>query len=167
MIVFIPQAALSGKGESADRQGEEWLPRICPRCGQWGVVGHGRRSKGAYDEHRTRIRIRRCICNHCDLTITVLPAYSLPYTRYSLYARQRSFSRCAEGSGWEQAAPPTPDPDRIAEPATLRRWAQRRLCSVWACVAAAKLGANWTAPTIFSWDWPAAARMLGPEPKPG
>lgn len=170
MIVFIPQSESSGKGQPAERAAEEWLPRICPRCGERGITGHGRRSKAAHDEQRRRIRIRRGVCNRCGVTITVLPAFSLPYTRYSLYARRSSCCRVAEGAGYEEAAPATLDADRVAEPATVRRWVQLRLLSVWACGQAAEKLGVWAlalAPTIFSWDWPAAVRTLGLELKPG
>ena len=59
------------------------------------------------------------------MTITFLPTYSLPYTHYSLIARSEAVRRYfVEGCSWEAAAPPMKDPDRVADPSTLRRWFQ-------------------------------------------
>ena len=53
----------------------------------------------------------------------MLPCFSLPYTHYSLVARSQSLQRyCIENCSWENAAPTVKDPDRIADPSTLRRW---------------------------------------------
>ncbi len=45
------------------------------------------------------------------------------YGHYSLIARSQAL-RCyfVEGCGWEAAAPAVKDPDRVADPSTLRRW---------------------------------------------
>ena len=86
-------------------------------------MGHGRRQKQAHDEHHDWIKIRRGICNLCGKTITFLPAFSLPYTHYSLIARSAALRRYfVEGQSWEAAAPAVKDPDRLADPSTLRRW---------------------------------------------
>jgi len=87
------------------------------------VIGHGRRRKQAHDAHHVCIRIRRGLCRQCHVTITVLPAWSLPYTHYSLATRAEAFKRGVEGRiPIEQAAPPVQDADRVADPSTLRRW---------------------------------------------
>jgi hypothetical protein len=53
----------------------------------------------------------------------LLPPFSLPYSRYSLIARSQALRRYfVEGCSWEAAAPVVKDPDRIADPSTLRRW---------------------------------------------
>ena len=53
----------------------------------------------------------------------MLPRLSLPYTHYSLVARSQSLERYfAENCSWENAAPSVKDPDRVADPSTLRRW---------------------------------------------
>jgi hypothetical protein len=127
------------------------------------VIGHGRRSKQAHDSRHTRIRYRRGLCQRCGKTVTVLPAWSLPYTHYSLAARQEAVERYAEeGSTWEAAAPSLRDADRVANAATLRRWFQRRLASWWTCLSRVPR----LTPTVLAWDWPASFRMLIPEPEP-
>jgi hypothetical protein len=68
-------------------------------------------------------------------------------------------ARLADGRTPEQAAPDCLDPDRIADPSTIRLWAWRRIESLLVCAAA-----GWTAlfcaPTILAWDFRAAARIL-------
>jgi len=57
------------------------------------------------------------------VTISFLPAFSLPYTHYSLMARSEALRlRFVECCSWEDAAPPLKDPDRLPAPSTLRRW---------------------------------------------
>ena len=97
--------------------------RRCLVCLQDSVVGHGRRQKQAHDQDHDCIKIRRGVCNLCHTTITFLPAFSLPYTQYSLMARSEALRRYfVEGTGWEAAAPPLKDPHRLPAPCTLRRW---------------------------------------------
>jgi hypothetical protein len=48
---------------------------------------------------------------------------SPPYCHYSLIARSQALRRYfLDGCCWEAAAPAVKDPDRIADPSTLRRW---------------------------------------------
>jgi hypothetical protein len=57
------------------------------------------------------------------VTVSFLPAFSLPYTHYSLVARSEAMRRrFVEKRSWEDAAPPLKDPNRIPAPSTLRRW---------------------------------------------
>jgi hypothetical protein len=57
------------------------------------------------------------------VTVSFLPAFSLPYTHYSLVARSEALRlRFVEGRSWEDSAPPLKDPDRVPAPSTLRRW---------------------------------------------
>ena len=167
MIVVIPRTDTQSNCGCGSCDEQEWLPRTCPRCRQAAVIGHGRRWKPAHDLNHTRIRVRRGLCNQCDLTMTVLPAWSLPHSRYSLFARAQAVdSYVQQRLPLEQASPRTSDPDRVADPATLRRWLQRRLLSLWACTAAVRtLGraAALLPPTIFAWDWLAGMRILIPE----
>ncbi len=163
MIVVIPRTWPLSKGEVAGAYDPEWLPRCCPACAEVAVIGHGRRRKQAHDAHHVCIRIRRGLCKQCHVTITVLPAWSLPYTHYSLATRAEAFKRGVEGRiPIEQAAPPVQDADRVADPSTLRRWFERRLQSWWNCLHRAEL----LVPTILAWDWRAARRILIPEPRP-
>jgi Domain of unknown function (DUF6431) len=99
--------------------------RRCPNCAQDSIIGHGRRRKQAHDEHHDWIPIRRGICRPCKKTITFLPVFSLPYTQYSLIARSEALRRYfVEGCCLEAAAPAVKDPNRVADPSTLRRWFQ-------------------------------------------
>lgn len=55
--------------------------------------------------------------------MSFLPAFSLPYTHFSLIARSEAMRRrFVEKLSWEDAAPPLKDPNRIPAPSTLRRW---------------------------------------------
>jgi Domain of unknown function (DUF6431) len=96
--------------------------RHCPICVQDSIVGHGRRRKQAHDEHHDWIGIRRGLCNRCGKTFTFLPPFSPPYGHYSFIARSQALQRYfLEGRCWEDAAPTVKDPDRVADPSTLRR----------------------------------------------
>jgi len=151
--------------------------RRCPICQQDSIIGHGRRYKQAHDEHHDQIQIRRGLCNECGKTFTLLPAFSLPYTHYSLLARvQALHQRFVEGRCWESVAPTLKDPQRVADPATLRRWfghwrgsapSQPKLRSVMATVsqwlsrhgmaAAPAWQSSWLALVLFlppHWPWP-------------
>jgi len=84
---------------------------------------HGWRRKQAHDATHDWIKYRRGLCNLCELTFTFLPAFSLPYTHYSLVARSEALRRrFVEHCSWESAAPTLKDPNRIPDPSTLRRW---------------------------------------------
>jgi uncharacterized protein DUF6431 len=103
--------------------GTEVILRQCPICLQNSIVGHGRRRKQAHDEHHDWIAIRRGLCNRCGKTFTFLPLFSPPYSHYSLIARSQALRRYfLEGRSWEAAAPAVKNPDRVADPSTLRRW---------------------------------------------
>jgi Domain of unknown function (DUF6431) len=147
VIVFIPRSRDGCKPAGFD---EEWLPRRCPGCGVVAVVGHGRRLRQSHDQIRDSIRIRRGICNHCHHTLTVLPAWCVPCAPYNLQARKEALGRLADGETLEGSAPGCRDPDRIADPSTVRRWFWRRMESM----------RFFFAPTILAWDWRAAARIL-------
>ena len=123
-IVFISLSAAQYNLESdwADA-GTKSIVRQCPICVQDSIVGHGRRRKQAHDEHHDWIGVRRGVCNRCGKTFTFLPPFSPPYGHYSLIARSQALRRYfVEGCGWEAAAPAVKDPDRMADPSTLRRW---------------------------------------------
>ena len=88
----------------------------------------------------------------------------MPRASYSLVGRQDAMRHLAEGLAIEQAAPQCRDPDRVADPATLRRWAWRRIESLRLWMAA-----PWTLfrlPTLVAWDWRAALCNLAVEPFP-
>lgn len=97
--------------------------RRCPVCLRDSIIGHGRRRKQAHDEDHDWIRIRRGLCNLCGKTFTFLPPFSPPWSHYSLLARSQALRRYfLEGCSWEAAAPVVKDPDRVADPSTVRRW---------------------------------------------
>ena len=140
------------------------LPRKCPHCGEHTIIGHGQRRKQAHDEDHDWIWVRRGLCRPCSVTFTILPSWSPPSGHYSFRCRQQAWrSSCDSRDSWEKSAPQTKDPDRLPDPATLRRWAQRTLASLfcswrrfWSWQAETLL----RAPTILGWDWPAAGRTL-------
>ena len=80
---------------------------------------------------------------------------------YSLHCRQQACERIAAGDSAEQAAPHCKDPTRLPDPSTVRRWAQRRLLSVWCWI---KTGVKelyfLQTPTIAAWDLGALCRIL-------
>lgn len=155
VIVVIPRSVDESNSLQED---SEWLPRECPACQQMAVVGHGRRWRSAHDRKHDKIRVRRGKCGRCDGTLTVLPVWCVPGAPYSLTARQDAMQRLADGVPIEQAAADCLDPDRIADPSTLRRWCWRRIESLVFLLN--------RAPTILAWDWRAASRILIPEPNP-
>jgi hypothetical protein len=151
VIVFIP---CSGTGCKPGEYDAEWLPRDCPGCGGISIViGHGRRFRPAHDDRHDRIRVRRGICSHCNLTLTVLPAWCVPGALYNLPARREALDRLAEGRTLEESAPVCLDPDRVAAPSTVSRWFWRRIASLRFSFS----------PTILAWDFCAAARILAVE----
>ena len=165
MFVVIPQTdPASNPGAEPDW---EWLPPICPLCGG-SIVGHGRRCKQAHGPTTQIIRYRRGACRRCAVTITVLPAWSLPHTHYQLQTRQQSGVRYLAGAALEQCAPPLQHADRSPDVRTLRRWFERRLMAVcWWSHSSAALRLFCRPPTILAWDLAAAVRILIPEPHPG
>lgn len=155
VIVVIP---CSGPECNSRREESEWLPRRCAVCRQMTVIGNGRRWRSAHDQDHAKIRVRRGRCKVCGRTVTVLPARCVPGASYSLIARQQSLRQIADGTSVEQAAPDCLNPNRIADPSTLRRWCWRRVESL--------AFALYRVATLFAWDWRAAARILIPEPNP-
>ena len=153
VIVFIPRSADGCKPGDFDG---EWLPRECPGCGEAAVIGHGRRQRQAHDQIHDWIRVRRGLCNHCDRTLTVLPHWCVPRAIYNLSAREQALAHLANGETLEQSAPDCCDPDRIADASTIRRWFWRRMESL----------RFFCSPTLFAWDFRAAARMLTVERAP-
>ena len=123
-ILFIPLSAAQYNLEvDWAEAGAEIILRRCPICLQDSIVGHGRRRKQAHDEHHDWIGIRRGVCHLCGKTFTFLPPFSPPYGHYSFIARSQALQRhFLEGRSWEAAAPSVKDPDRVADPSTLRRW---------------------------------------------
>jgi hypothetical protein len=109
--------------------------------------------------------VRRGICHPCGKTFTILPDWLAPSAPFSLRCRQQACESIAAGISVEQAAPHCQDPSRLPDPSTLRRWAHRRLLSLW-CWLTARLTAGvfgerfFQAPTILAWDLGAVCRIL-------
>jgi uncharacterized protein DUF6431 len=122
-ILFIPLSVAQNNLDADWAEAEPEIVRRCPICQCDSIIGHGRRRKQAHDEDHDWIPIRRGLCNLCGKTFTLLPTFSPPYCHYSLIARSQALRRYfVEGCSWEAAAPVVKDPDRIADPSTLRRW---------------------------------------------
>ncbi len=123
-ILFISLSPVQGNLEADWAEvGAGAILRRCPICVRDSIVGHGRRRKQAHDEHHDWIGIRRGLCSRCGKTFTFLPPFSPPYGHYSMIARSQSLRRYfVDGCCWETAAPTVKDPDRVADPSTLRRW---------------------------------------------
>jgi hypothetical protein len=139
-------------------------------CGKRTIIGHGTRRKQAHDQLHDFIFIRRGLCRPCRKTFTILPTWSPPHGHYSLHCRQQAAEQMQEQHRcWEQAAPNVKDPNRLPDPGTMRRWAARRLVSLWSLIHAGfwrVLGWKFlSAPTILAWDLPAASRILRLEAK--
>jgi hypothetical protein len=137
------------------------LPRQCPVCREATIIGHGRRLRQSHDDRRESIWVRRGVCRSCERTFTILPDWLGPSAPFSLRCRQQACERIAAGDPVEQAAPHCKDPSRSPDPSTLRRWAHRRLLSVWCWLKAGAMGEYpLQAPTIVAWDLSAACRIL-------
>jgi hypothetical protein len=153
------------------------MVRRCPICERDSIVGHGWRRKQAHDEEHDWIPIRRGVCHDCGKTFTLLPCFSLPYTHYSLLARLHVLhQRFVEGRCWESVVLALKDPQRVADPTTLRRWFGRchgslpplsKLRSVLTAVSQRLPGrvpatcptwrSSWLALVVFlplHWPWP-------------
>jgi hypothetical protein len=78
-----------------------------------------------------------------------------------LRCRQQACDQIAAGDSVEQAVPDCKDPSRSPDPSTVRRWALRRLLSVWCWVKSGTMGEHFLrAPTILAWDLSAVCRIL-------
>ena len=138
------------------------LPRHCPVCGKHTIVGHGRRRKQAHDRRHDWIWIRRGFCRPCRKTFTILPTWSPPYGHYSLYCRQQSWESLSEARSWEESVPDVKEPDRLADPSTVRRWGQLFCLGV---LLASRLWQTavrniFGPPTILAWDWSVVRLIL-------
>jgi hypothetical protein len=95
-----------------------------------------------------------------------LPNWLVPSGHYTLRCRQQARERTAAGSSAEQAVPLCKDPTRSPDPSTLRRWAQRRLISLWCWIQAGAASQHFLqTPTIVAWDLGAFCRILPLEAK--
>jgi hypothetical protein len=154
----------TARGERQQRSGViplALLPRRCPVCNRDTIIGHGRRLRQGHDDRRVCVWVRRGICQPCRKTYTILPDELAPSGHYSLRCRHLACERICAGDSVEQAAPHCKDPARLPDPSTLRRWAQRRLLSVWCWVQAGVPGVHFLrTPTILAWDLGALCRIL-------
>ena len=154
----------TARGERQHRPGViplDLLPRRCPICGNHTIIGHGRRLRPAHDDRRECIWVRRGFCRPCGKTFTILPDWLAPTAPFSLPCRQQACERIAAGDSAEQAAPHCKDPSRLPDPSTVRRWAQRRLLSLWCWIkAGTHRDCFLRTPTILAWDLGALCRIL-------
>ena len=142
------------------------LPRRCPVCRDDTIIGHGRRLRQSHDDRRQYVWVRRGICLPCGKTFTILPHWLAPSGHYSLRCRQHACDRIAAGDSAEQAAPHCKDPSRLPDSSTVRRWAHRRLRSIWSWVkASAQSRVFFQPPTILAWDLGALCNILPLEAK--
>ena len=154
----------TARGERQHRAGViplDLLPRRCPICRDDTIIGHGRRLRQCHDNQHEGIWVRRGICAPCKKTFTVLPDWLAPAGHYSLRCRQEACERIDGGDSTEQAAPHCRDSTRLPDPSTVRRWAQRRLTTLWCWM---KVGVKdqqfLLTPTILAWDWTSIRRIL-------
>ena len=139
----------------------ECLPRRCPVCHDDTIIGHGRRRRQCHDDQHECIWVRRGRCEPCGKTFTILPDWLAPAGHYSLHCRQQSCERIAAGHSAEQAAPHCKDSTRLPDPSTVRRWAQRRLISMWCWIKIRVKDPHFLqTPTIAAWDFSALCRIL-------
>ena len=137
------------------------LPRRCPVCGNHTIIGHGRRLRQAHDDGHERIWVRRGICRPCRKTFTALPDWLAPSAPFTLHCRQQACEHIAAGDTAEQSVPHCKDPAYLPDPSTVRRWAQRRLVSLWCWIKAGVKDRHFLrTPTILAWDLAALCRIL-------
>jgi hypothetical protein len=90
-----------------------------------------------------------------------LPDWLAPTATFTLHCRLQACERIAAGETAEQAAPHCQDPARLPDPSSVRRWAQRRLVSLWCWIQAGVIDRRFlSAPTILAWDLGAFRRIL-------
>ena len=137
------------------------LPRRCPVCRNDTIIGHGRRLRHAHDYQHECIWVRRGICEPCRKTFTILPAWLAPSATYTLHCRQLGCDHLAAGDTAEQAAPHCKDPTLVPDSSSVRRWARRRLISLWCWFKAGVIDHYFLSiPTILAWDLGALCRIL-------
>jgi hypothetical protein len=74
----------------------------------------------------------------------------VPGAIYNRAACEEALGRLADGGTLEGSASDCRDPNRIADPSTIRRWFWRRIENL----------RFFSSPIILAWDWRAAARIL-------
>jgi len=90
-----------------------------------------------------------------------MPDWLVPGGLYSLRCRRQSCNRITAGHTGEEAAPHCKDPSRLPDPSTVRRWAERRVLSVWCWMrTGAQAGHFLRTSTILVWDLGAFCRIL-------
>jgi hypothetical protein len=60
------------------------LPRQCPVCGDYTIIGHGRRLRQAHDDQHERLLVRRGVCHPCGKTFTILPELAGAFRAFQL-----------------------------------------------------------------------------------
>ena len=140
---------------------DQIILRRCPVCEQDTIIGHGRRLRPSHDDQHESIWVRRGICEPCRKSFTILPQWLAPAAPFTLHCRQQAYDHLAAGDAAEQAAPQCKDPTRLPDPSTVRRWAQRRLISLWCGLKAGIKDRDFMwAPTVLAWDLGTLCRIL-------
>jgi hypothetical protein len=90
-----------------------------------------------------------------------LPDWLAPSAPFTLHCREQACEHIVKGDTAEQATPHCKDPTRLPDPSTVRRWAQRRLISLWCWIKVGVKGQYFLkSPTILAWDLIALCRIL-------
>ena len=101
------------------------------------------------------------MCRCCRTTFTFLPEWLTPSGQFTLHCRQQACENIGSGKSFEAAVPQCRNASRLPDPSTVRRWVQRRICSIWCWLRAALVSEHFLrAPTIVAWDLSAAWRIL-------
>ncbi len=86
MQILHPISGSLQQYEEAITDPDRYRPDHCPRCqaGQR-MVGHGFYHRTLVDvDFEGSIRVRRYLCLACKRTVSLLPAFALPYLRFSV-----------------------------------------------------------------------------------
>src|SRR5437867_8162718 len=90
---------------------ERGRPSSCPQCrSQERLKAHGFYSRTIVDEaFDGLIRIRRCLCQACLRTVSLLPEWALPFMRFSIPVIAKTVkARLMENRAWKVAARGSP-----------------------------------------------------------
>ena len=132
----------TARGERQHRPGViplDLLPRRCPVCRNDTIIGHGRRLRQSHDDqHESHLGAAR------NLSAVREDLHDLARLARTVGALQLCVADSRPVSGSPPAIPSSKPRrtakirSRLPDPSTVRRWAQRRLLSVWCWVKAGR-----------------------------